>query len=611
MSDSACLLKLDSSKVASVSSNAKFNIHSNFDHLRYLSIRRYFHYIVNEGLGKMEASRRACLVIVADPRDYLSRCIRVWASYFAANGTLPAKNQGKHVKHFSPIHNEDVALECRKIFRSIKRNLRTSQLFADKVHRRWPNITISQQTAAKWLNQLGFEPSSLKKTTYTDKHEDVAVKAERTAFCTDILAYHEFMPSFVGPNMIEVLSPKLGVPVIKRFGFDGRPFLFPVSSYDLWNQDESNFDSTTGKTKPWIEKGRAPMAPRRGESRHVSGIVSPRFGVISTVEMSAGKNKDGYWRCCHLVDQVDAACMKYKLAHPGVMVLAQFDNSGNHKVYARDALIASRLNLGDGYPALNAGDKEAGIESASFRKTKWQDEYGEWHDQNFEFNFVDKSGKAWTQHKGIRRILTERGLFRESKGTYVVGGLRESDGVFFVGKRNGPLAHVLPVGFSGPQRKPGDTVVVGRMLAPEAERVLDAQPDFVAQKGKYWLTETMEKHGFRCSFGVRYHPELALIEYFWGQCKKWTRSHCDYSWEGLLKEVPVALKSVTIETIRRFYNHVFRYVRAYVTGTLSLEQVQWAMRKYTSHRRVHNVDMDELDANFLTADYMKDMPMQL
>ena len=62
ISTSECMRLLDQGHMATVSCNKKFDTGSNYDHLRYLSIRRYYGYIA-EGLGKMEASANACLII--------------------------------------------------------------------------------------------------------------------------------------------------------------------------------------------------------------------------------------------------------------------------------------------------------------------------------------------------------------------------------------------------------------------------------------------------------------------------------------------------------------------------------------------------------------------
>ncbi|CAG8802741.1 17612_t:CDS:2, partial [Cetraspora pellucida] len=49
--------------------------------------------------------------------------------------------------------------------------------------------------------------------------------------------------------------------------------------------------------------------------------------------------------------------------------------------------------------------------------------------------------------------------------------------------------------------------------------------------------------GHLCIFYSKYHCELNYIESFWGAAKQYACLHCDYSFKGLKKTVPYALKS--------------------------------------------------------------------
>jgi hypothetical protein len=203
----------------------------------------------------------------------------------------------------------------------------------------------------------------------------------------------------------------------------------------------------------------------------------------------------------------------------------------------------------------------------------------------------DGDGKL-VSHKGIKEILEERGLWREAASLRV------------------PKSHVRK-GYEGPS-SPGVTILLQeKMHLDEARILLKSQPDFQAQLRKNWIQETVEKYGHIAIFGPKFHPELSAIEYFWGEAKRYARSHCDYSWEGLQATVPDALSSVSLGTIRRQFEHVQRYMQAYRYDTLSNPQVEWAMRKYTSHRRAKDVKQDELDEEFLTPSFMTDMPLLL
>ena len=152
--------------------------------------------------------------------------------------------------------------------------------------------------------------------------------------------------------------------------------------------------------------------------------------------------------------------------------------------------------------------------------------------------------------------------------------------------------------------------VVSAMLLDEARELLNTQPDFVEQKKHNWIAETVEAYGHIAIFGPKFHPELAPIELFWAEMKRYLRHHCDYTLPTLKANIPLAIASVPVETFRRHFAHVARYMKAYATNTFSLEQIEWAMRKYTSHRRA--VDpLPDLDARFLGADWFTDMPERM
>ena len=82
-----------------------------------------------------------------------------------------------------------------------------------------------------------------------------------------------------------------------------------------------------------------------------------------------------------------------------------------------------------------------------------------------------------------------------------------------------------------------------------ATRVLEHQPNFLAQKSL--VQETIEAAGHLCIFLPKFHCELNFIEYFWGAVKCYLREHCNYTHAGLQENLPKAIASVDISTIRK------------------------------------------------------------
>ena len=64
--------------------------------------------------------------------------------------------------------------------------------------------------------------------------------------------------------------------------------------------------------------------------------------------------------------------------------------------------------------------------------------------------------------------------------------------------------------------------------------------------------KVVEDAGHLCVFLPKYHCQIDIIEYFWGASKRYTREHCDYTFERLKNTVKTALASVPLETIRRW-----------------------------------------------------------
>ena len=132
-----------------------------------------------------------------------------------------------------------------------------------------------------------------------------------------------------------------------------------------------------------------------------------------------------------------------------------------------------------------------------------------------------------------------------------------------------------------------------------AKRTLELQPDFQAQKSL--VQEVIEAAGHLCIFLPRFHCELNFIEFFWGAVKKYLRNHCDYTFDGLKQNLPKALASVYIKTIRRWEHRMVRWTDAYRSGldakAADFQVKSFSSRKYTSHRRVPETLAQHFDSD--------------
>ena len=203
---------------------------------------------------------------------------------------------------------------------------------------------------------------------------------------------------------------------------------------------------------------------------------------------------------------------------------------------ADDALCAQRINL-------NPGGQQPAMRDTVFGPENTLQ----------SMVFSSNHPKYPNKPKGLKQVLTERGLWRD--GLHLECQLCKGKN-----KTNDPTR-----------------------IDCCARKIMSLQSDFLAQKSE--LETVIEKAGHKCIFYPKFHCELNFIEMYWGAAKRYTREHCNYTWNGLQKTVPEALNSISLIEIKCFARKSWRYMDIYrkgVTGKLAV----FAEKKYKSHRRV-------------------------
>jgi transposase len=225
-----------------------------------------------------------------------------------------------------------------------------------------------------------------------------------------------------------------------------------------------------------------------------------------------------------------------KVHGPGYQALIMVDNSQGHSAYAEDALLVSRMNI-------NPGGKQARMHDG-------------WYFQNGRkviqpMNFPQNHPDHPNEPKGVKAVLTERGLYQRLRGK--CKNKCESEAISCCNRR-----------------------------------ILELQPDFKEQKSL--VQEVIEAAGHLCIFLPKFHCELNFIEFFWGVVKKYLRDNCDYTFATLKENMPKALESVHLSTIRLWEHRMYRWMEAYRSGhgtaAAQLQVRNFSSAKYKSHRRI-------------------------
>jgi hypothetical protein len=513
---------------------------SRFESLRLLAVLRFMQMLKKDPRSRVRSSEMVADVVFGKSgSSYRARSIRDWTDHYLLHYDLPRLRQGKFQKTKSLIDDEDVRSACLSFLRSVKAEQRNAIAFE-----RWINselksqvgidydLSVSRRTAINWLVKLDFRYQEYRQgSAYVDGHERPDVVDHRNRFVDEMMVWQSRMEKFVGDEMETCIQPELSSGERKVI---------------LVTQDECIFQAHDGNRKIWQESSKKEIRPKGpGASIMVSGFLCQCHGLLrlpsDIAELDPALPRDstvimypGANRDGYFTNEQLAQQTK------NMLKIFQILHPDCIALVAYDNSSNHHAMADDALVASRLKLKDGG-KSICLQRDGW---FQHCDGSRIVQSMVSDTGKQ----KGVRTILEERELF-----------------------------------------------VPGMKLA-EARKLLSLQPDFCGQRPL--LVETVEDAGHSIIFYPKFHPEFNFIEMFWGSCKAFTRKHCDYSWKTLQTTVPMALNSVPLSRVRRFARKSERYIDAYrlKDGNVRLTpaQVEYAVKKYRSHRKIPEKILEEL-----------------
>ena len=335
--------------------------------------------------------------------------------------------------------------------------------------------------------------------------------------------------------------------------------------------------------------------------------------------LNYGKNKDGYWTAEMFAQQVDDLMDCFDVLHPDHQLLFEVDWSGNHSASRKDALIASRMNVGvggkqpiphdsfidpehaalmlgpaaaeqqvmrpvldaDGQPVLVGGKVQEALVTIDM-KLKPGDT------QKFYFTASDlppfskpsmpKYNTAKVDRKG-RPVLN-----KDKKQVYEKGYVDAAKGMEQILWERGLWQTGMVARLDDDDDRP---------LSLSMHHVLSECWDFANETTA--LMERMGARGHILLMCVKGHPELAGvgIENSWGKSAMKFRRDNDCVARNLVKNVLASLQvtNLPLLTVRKFARKTREYMRAYKADAAETES-HWLVEKLRRIFKCHRSSLD-------------------
>ena len=124
-------------------------------------------------------------------------------------------------------------------------------------------------------------------------------------------------------------------------------------------------------------------------------------------------------------------------------------------------------------------------------------------------------------------------------------------------------------------------ICTDNMVADDMRKILKDHHDFQNEKPK--IISFIENQGHRDFLLPKFHPELNPIERNWGQAKRYTTTHCNYSLVSLHNVINPSLDFVTLDNMQNYFRKARDYMFAYFEGYTAGPGLEKHLTVYKSH----------------------------
>ena len=467
------------------------------------------------------------------------RTVRSWRKTFLTNHRCFEERRGKYARHDALDYEEyrDMALEWvrNNAYVKGKPNMTAADFCAwvssnllPKVIENHPSAPskISIRTARHWLYKFGFEQVSSKKGIYIDGHKQADVVEYRKLYIKrlDILASTHLPPPLCSDEPPCHAS---------SYTSSDEPSLH--RKLVLIFHDESIFHSNDDQGWMWGEKGNTILKPKgQGRGIMVSDFIDEHNGFLALTDAEYEQGKQMY---------PDLQQHTHRLLKYG----AEFEGYWNSEKFLVQV--------------------EAAIKIAKVKYASYQ------------YNVI-----WFFDHSSGHTAFAEDALNASRMNVRPGGKQPVMYDTIYNGKlQKMVLADGTPKGMKLVLEE--RSVNVSGMKAEDMRLALQQMHDFKYEKTK--LENLLVSYGYRGIFIPKFHCELNPVERVWAQSKKYTCAHCDYSFKGLVGTITPSLDSITLDSIRKFFRKTRDYIRAYKEGLTAGPELENAVKKYKSHRKVY------------------------